>query len=246
MVPLFHPSAATTSVRWRTSFITEFAEGVPQRWGTNNVWKLKPASDVDVKPARFMHQVNINGHDSLKPCPAIESSDATQCQAECDADDGCTGWTHHYNGPKSSNPGWRCCKKSGFVVSDLKSGAPLNTTSGVKDPSAYPLGEPGDLNVHPPAGPADGSGEYIYDTPDNQWRQLRVINATHDISFTEWDKAYVFDTIAFCEYYDIAMDPWQQTNLCQTISDAQRASLHAELEAFYECRGDRTTMSTCP
>merc|ERR1712232_1109718 len=150
MKPLLHPKRRGAPV-WRTSFITEFAEGAKQLWGTNNVWKLQ-----------------------------------------------------------------------------------------------YVEGQPADENVKPPMGPADGKGTYQYDCGANQWRQLRVLNATHDFSFTEWDHEYVFDNIEFCEYYNITADPWQRKNLCPQLTQAERASLHAELQTFYECRGDRTRASNCP
>lgn len=44
----------------------------------------------------------------------------------------------------------------------------------------------------------------LYDNPDNQWRMLRVMNQTHNFSYTEWDKEYVFDKIDFREYYDLS------------------------------------------
>lgn len=245
MVPLIHPESAK-ALKWRTSFITEFAEGGWQKWYTNNVWKLKPPGNGSgIQPARMMPHTDITGHDNVHPCPGVDYNTPEKCQAQCEQDDDCDGWTFHYNSLKSKYPGWRCCEKRGFIADDVKP-APENTTSGVKDPSAYPTDQPGDMNVHPPRGPADGIGEYTYDTPDNQWRQLRVLNATHDFSFTEWDKAYVFDKIAFCEYYDISKDPWQRKNLCPGLTGAMRASLHAELEAFYQCRGDRSKASSCP
>ena len=35
--------------------------------------------------------------------------------------------------------------------------------------------------------------DYAYDSPDYNWRQLRVINSTHDFSFTQFDGSYMFD-----------------------------------------------------
>ena len=80
----------------------------------------------------------------------------------------------------------------------------------------------------------------LYDEPGNQWRQLRVINDTHNIAYTEWDPAYVFDTVSFHEYYDTAADPWQQKNLWNLSSPALQAALHTELVAMYTCTGTRT------
>lgn len=85
----------------------------------------------------------------------------------------------------------------------------------------------------------------VYDEPQNQWRMLRVINATHDLAYIEWDQAYVFEKIDFHEYYDISRDPWQQVNLWSATPAHVRASLHAELQAMYACRGTRTEASNC-
>merc|ERR1712187_300673 len=98
--------------------ITEFAEGGWQRWYTNNVWQLKPAGS-GIQPARMMPATNINGHDDAHPCPGVDYTTPDKCQAECDKSTGCDGWTFHYNGRKSKYPGWRCCQKSGFGVTDL-------------------------------------------------------------------------------------------------------------------------------
>lgn len=66
--------------------------------------------------------------------------------------------------------------------------------------------------AHCPARPAAGGPPYVYDSPQNQWRMLRVINATDDFAFIQWDEAYVFDNVSFTEYFDLRRDPWQQTN----------------------------------
>jgi hypothetical protein len=85
----------------------------------------------------------------------------------------------------------------------------------------------------------------IYDNPDNQWRMLRVINTTHNIAYIEFDKEYVFAKIDFFEYYNVAVDPWQQKNLWNTSSPALKAALHAELVNMFTCTGTRTEVSNC-
>jgi N-acetylglucosamine-6-sulfatase len=85
----------------------------------------------------------------------------------------------------------------------------------------------------------------LYDNPDNQWRMLRVINATHNIAYIEWDREYIFNTIQFREYYDIAKDPWQQTNLWNSTAGDIQGSLHAELVNLFTCTGTRTEVSSC-
>jgi len=85
----------------------------------------------------------------------------------------------------------------------------------------------------------------LYDEPQNQWRMLRVINATHDFAYIEWDRQYIFDKIDFQEYYDIKKDPWQQVNLWNSTIGATQGALHAELQDLYTCRGTRSEKSTC-
>merc|ERR1712159_37270 len=85
----------------------------------------------------------------------------------------------------------------------------------------------------------------IYDEPQNQWRMLRVINETHNISYIEWDQKYIFDKVDFHEYYDNTADPWQQTNLWESTDSATQAALHAELVGLYVCRGTYDDISTC-
>lgn len=88
-------------------------------------------------------------------------------------------------------------------------------------------------------------GECTFDEPQNQWRMLRVLNETHNLSFIQWDQQYIFDELDFQEYYDLSKDPWQQVNLWNQTSKAMQGSLHAELQKLYECRGTRTQVSSC-
>lgn len=91
----------------------------------------------------------------------------------------------------------------------------------------------------------NGTKMPLYDEPQNQWRMLRVLNATHDIAFIQWDQAYIFDKVNFTEYYDLAKDPWQKVNLWQSSTTALKASLQAEIQALYDCRGSESKESTC-
>merc|ERR1740130_1215373 len=60
--------------------------------------------------------------------------------------------------------------------------------------------------VHPPRESASGV-TYTFDNPDNQWRMLRVANASHNFSFVEWDPKFVFDTVVFSALFDVSADP---------------------------------------
>jgi len=85
----------------------------------------------------------------------------------------------------------------------------------------------------------------LYDEPQNQWRMLRVLNSTHNIAYIQWDQEYIFDKVDFNEYYNLATDPWQKKNLWQSAPPSLKASLQAEVQAMYECRGTKTKVSTC-
>ena len=85
----------------------------------------------------------------------------------------------------------------------------------------------------------------LYDNPDNQWRMLRVMNATHNLAYMEWDREYTFETIQFHELYDTKSDPWQQHNLWNTTSLAIQGALHAELVNMFSCKGTRVDVSNC-
>ena len=85
----------------------------------------------------------------------------------------------------------------------------------------------------------------LYDNPDNQWRMLRVMNETHDFSYTEWDREYIFNDIQFRELYDTKSDPWQRKNLWNSTAADIQGSLHAELVNIFTCTGTRTEVSSC-
>ena len=93
-------------------------------------------------------------------------------------------------------------------------------------------------------GPFTGA-QGLYDNPDNQWRMLRVMNISHNFSYTEWDKEYIFNKIDFREYYDLSTDPWQQHNIWNRSSAEIQGSLHAELVNMFTCSGTRTSVSNC-
>lgn len=51
--------------------------------------------------------------------------------------------------------------------------------------------------------------------------------------------------VTFSELYDVAVDPWQLTNLWSTTDRATKAVLEAEIAARFACRGTETTPSNC-
>ena len=117
--------------------------------------------------------------------------------------------------------------------------------------------------IKPPDGPANCSGtgrecRYEYDDPTNQWRMLRVINATHNFAFMEWDPLYMFHNVTHSEFFDMTgtvSDPeynfdhpawWQMTNGFAALPRETQDALHAELQVYYECSGTLREASNCP
>lgn len=223
LVPLL--KGQPSSRPWRTSFISEFAEGGVQQWGTNGMWKLTTGSggggsgDPSINPATVMPGIDIYGDNDATPCPP-GTPNATACQTKCAsaAKSGlwpCEGWTHHFNGGSGPKSGWRCCMKTHITgLHHVAQNPPL--VSGCLDPvtvnkSIHGGGNStyGDGQVKPPFGPANCTSpknricQYQYDDPTNQWRMLRVINETHNFAFMEWDPDYVFSIVAHSEYYDM-------------------------------------------
>ena len=71
---------------------------------------------------------------------------------------------------------------------------------------------------------------------NNTFIGLRVVNSTHNIAYfeftdavTDWD----FSHSNFCELYDLASDPHQLRNLCQSseIPPGLREALHEQVHA---------------
>ena len=97
---------------------------------------------------------------------------------------------------------------------------------------------------HAPSKSASG-GSYNFDNPYNQWRQLRVANATHNVSFVEWDPLFLFEKVAFAALWDVSADPYQQHNLWPTLRDDEQAIWHAELEKEFACAGHHGRATDC-
>lgn len=115
--------------------------------------------------------------------------------------------------------------------------------------------------------PSQQRSDYAYDDTAYNWRALRVINATDDFIFVQWDPAYDFGSasapplavagadalpkvegtagVAFSEFYDIRVDPWQTRNLWDSLGRGRQAVLAAEIAVRAACSGTRTTPSTC-
>ena len=91
-------------------------------------------------------------------------------------------------------------------------------------------------------GVGDGECYYVDSTQSNSWRSLRVLNATHDLTYVEYDPNWTFaPPLQHRELYDNAADPYQLKSLAASADPGALAALHAELEAYWRCKG-----ATCP
>ncbi|KAJ9469610.1 Extracellular sulfatase SULF-1-like protein [Diplonema papillatum] len=93
------------------------------------------------------------------------------------------------------------------------------------------------------SGVGDGNCYWFDSLNSNSWRALRVMNATHDTQYIEYDAAWSWNetSVTFYEYYDVAADPYQMKNGYPDLSDSAKAAMHRELADYYSCR-----TSSCP
>eukprot|EP01063_Lacrimia_lanifica_P027568 TRINITY_DN3887_c0_g1_i1.p1 TRINITY_DN3887_c0_g1~~TRINITY_DN3887_c0_g1_i1.p1 ORF type:complete len:536 (+),score=186.26 TRINITY_DN3887_c0_g1_i1:26-1609(+) len=84
---------------------------------------------------------------------------------------------------------------------------------------------------------------YTFDNPENQWRMLRVANATHNVSVVQWDPTFHFhpQRVAFTAYYDHRTDEHMMDNTWGALPEAVQAQWVTELSELFACAG-----ATCP
>ena len=78
----------------------------------------------------------------------------------------------------------------------------------------------------------------------NNWIAIRVRNATHNFQYVEYDPDWVFTEgtpLQHYEFYDIAKDPYQMSNVHDSLDKVIQTALHTEILTYYTCKG-----STCP
>ena len=83
------------------------------------------------------------------------------------------------------------------------------------------------------------------DNPGNNYRELRIINSTHNwayaeyinYTFTENDKQNPWLNVL----YDVDKDPWQLTNIYGKTNENIKTQLHEMLMQYGSCQG-----KTCP
>ena len=93
-----------------------------------------------------------------------------------------------------------------------------------------------------------GNCYFVDSTLSNNWRELRVISDTEDLSYVEYDPAFTFNVtdptgagLQFYELYDLSKDPYQVNNLYAQTDDATKTRLHGMLQEYFECKG-----KSCP
>ena len=70
-------------------------------------------------------------------------------------------------------------------------------------------------------------------------------DATHNVSFVEWDPVFEFANVTFSAYWDLTTDPHQQTNLWSELPLVQQSAWRAELEAEFSCHGHHGRATDC-
>ena len=136
----------------------------------------------------------------------------------------------------------------------LSDGSPDTPPCAVDDQEAYPW--PGNLPaaaVAPAAAVVDdpeGSvamGGSCYnlgishsDWSNNTFIALRIINATHDLTYSEYTQVsdmYDFEHVYFHELYDVQADPFQMRNIYSEQSQSTQEALHEALFKEFRCKG---------
>lgn len=102
-------------------------------------------------------------------------------------------------------------------------------------------------------GVSDGNCYFVDSVHSNSWRALRIINDQEDLQYVEYDPTWRWNTtspsgagLQHYELYDLSKDPYQMTNIYKQADESTKTRLHTEIAAYYACKGDSTTASTCP
>jgi|TARA_B110000208_G_scaffold168779_1_gene209133 N-acetylglucosamine-6-sulfatase len=132
-------------------------------------------------------------------------------------------------------------------------GTYYNDHSGVSAPKNYSKvcggGQPKGPNAPKSCTERDcvGCGEcyFVDSTHSNNWRSLRVLNGTHDLTYIEYDPDFAFlgpaSGYQHIELYDNTADEYQMKSLAKVWAPAVLLDLHNKLQTWFECHGD-----TCP
>jgi len=86
---------------------------------------------------------------------------------------------------------------------------------------------------------------YIVDSKaSNNWRQLRIVNATHNWNYVEYDRGFTFQAdsqLQHYELYDLEADVYQMKNIYSTVDAETQRWLHETVDEYFHCSG-----SECP
>lgn len=79
----------------------------------------------------------------------------------------------------------------------------------------------------------------VNDNPNNTYRAIRIVNATHDLLYSETTivSDWWFEQPYFHELYDMSVDPEQLRNILPDASDSLRYTLQQELIKAWACSG---------
>jgi N-acetylglucosamine-6-sulfatase len=86
--------------------------------------------------------------------------------------------------------------------------------------------------------PSKADVPYLIDGPQNTYSMLRIINATHDLTYAEFrpeGSPIALASTNWTELYDNKQDPWQSTNIAARTSTQ---ALQAQLWAVATCSAD--------
>ncbi|XP_065178090.1 extracellular sulfatase Sulf-2-like [Sycon ciliatum] len=99
----------------------------------------------------------------------------------------------------------------------------------------------------PPGAPCATCPHWWLDGPSNTYRGLRLMNATHNFLYAEFNPDWTFDnkTAVFHEYYDVTEDPYQMKNIYSKAAPDLQKALHDQLQAYASCTGGQAN-GNCP
>lgn len=88
-------------------------------------------------------------------------------------------------------------------------------------------------------GMSNGKCYLIDNSASNNWRQLRVVNATHNWNYVEYDPEFTFQTsnLQHYELYDLEADVYQMKNIYNSMGVEVQRWLHETVDAYFRCSG---------
>ena len=122
-------------------------------------------------------------------------------------------------------------------------GTPPNESYGPRSPMGTKVEECVEAD-----GVGNGKCYFVDSTHSNSWRQLRIMNASMNWNYVEYDPTWKFDTpggswqgLQHYELYDVSADTYQTNNIFPSTPVHIRQALHEQLEQYFLCSGE-----SCP